>query len=310
MTGDLTAAAEDAGLRLDSFLAGRLGWASRVQVQRAVTAGEVEVNGTPCRDKSYRLRPGDCVSVTLTPPRLPDLTPEDVPLDIIYEDDNLLVLNKPRGMVVHPAPGHPAGTLVHALLHHCRNLSGIGGVLRPGIVHRLDKDTSGLLVVAKDDTTHRDLSRQLATRRLSREYLALVHGHVPPPGGLVSAPIGRHPVHRKRMAVVPGGKDALTRYRILAHLGGYTLLRVYLETGRTHQVRVHMAYLGYPVAGDPLYGPRRTAGLPEELTGGQVLHARRITFVHPASGQTLTFTAPLPPELRRGLHLLKNFGTQ
>ncbi len=304
MTEELTVAADEAGLRLDAFLAGRLEWASRTRAQRAITAGEVVVNGSSCLDKDRRLRPGDRVSVTLPPPSLPVLTPEAVPLDILYEDGYLLVVNKPQGMVVHPAPGHSAGTLVHALLNHCHELSGIGGLHRPGIVHRLDKDTSGLLMVAKDDVTHRDLSRQLATRRLRREYLALVHGHVPPPGGLVSAPIARNPVHRKRMAVVPGGKDALTRYRTLAHLGGFTLLRVFLVTGRTHQVRVHMAYLGHPVAGDPVYGLRRSEDLPEELTGGQVLHARRIAFTHPATGQTLSFTAPLPPNMRRGLRLL------
>lgn len=305
MIEELMVAADEAGLRLDAFLAGRLERVSRTRVQKAIAAGEVTVNRSPCLNQDRRLRPGDRVCAILSPPSSTELVPEAIPLDILYEDDYLLVVNKPQGMVVHPAPGHSTGTLVHALLNHGSELSTIGGAHRPGIVHRLDKDTSGLLIVAKDDATHRDLSRQLATRQLRREYLALVHGRVPPPGGLVSAPIARNPVHRKRMAVVPGGKDALTRYRTLVHLGEFTLLRVYLVTGRTHQVRVHMAYLGYPVAGDPVYGLRRTAAeLAEGLTRGQVLHARRVVFAHPITGQTLSLAAPLPPQMRRVLRHL------
>ncbi len=305
MIEKLTVNTDEAGLRLDVFLACRLEQVSRTLAQRVIADGEVMINRAPCLEQDRRLQPGDRIDVVLPPPPLPGLIPEAVPLDIYYEDEYLLVVNKPQGMVVHPAPGHSTGTLVHALLNHDCALSTIGGAHRPGIVHRLDKDTSGLLIVAKDDVTHRDLSRQLATRRLRREYFALVHGHVPPPGGLVSAPIARNPVQRKRMAVVPGGKDAVTRYRTLAYLGEFTLLRVFLVTGRTHQVRVHMAYLGHPVAGDFVYGLRRPAGLPEELTGGQVLHARRIVFIHPVTAQTLSFAAPIPPKMRRGLRLLK-----
>lgn len=281
--------ADDAGQRLDLFLTGRLEF-SRAHVRHLLDDNNVLVNGEPSR-ASRRLRPGDLVQVDVPPPVEMTLMPEDIPLSIIYEDDDLLVVNKPRGMVVHPAPGHSSGTLVNALLHHVRNLSGINGVLRPGIVHRLDKDTSGLLVVAKNDCAHQGLAGQLKDRRMTREYLALVHGRLDG-DGVVEAPVGRHPVDRQRMAVVAGGKPALTRFLALSHYQGYTLLSLKLATGRTHQIRVHMAYIGHPVAGDPKYGRHDGPDL-----GGQFLHATRLSFDHPVSGKRLVFNACLPEEL-------------
>jgi len=280
----------EAGRRLDLFLAARLAGFSRSRAQHLVAGGRATVNGSPARS-SMRLRPGDLVRVELPPPVNSKAEPEDLPLEIVYEDDHLLVVNKPRGMVVHPAAGHSSGTLVNALLYRVRDLSGIGGVLRPGIVHRLDRDTSGLLVVAKNDAAHGALAAQLKDRRMTREYLALVRGRLEGEG-TVEAPVGRHPVDRKRMAVVPGGKPALTRFKVLAPYPDYTLLSLKLATGRTHQIRVHMAHIGHPVAGDPVYGGR--CGLP---LSGQFLHAARLAFDHPVTGERMVFQVPLPPEL-------------
>lgn len=304
MNEELVVSRGDGGRRLDIFLADHLPDLSRSRAQKLIATSAVTVNEAPCGDKNYRLSEGDRVNVTIPPAQVISACPEAIALDIIYEDPDLLVLNKPRGMVVHPAPGHYSGTLVNALLGHCRELSGIGGALRPGIVHRLDKDTSGLLVVAKNDFAHQALSRQLQSRQMRREYLALVHGRVKQRRGKIIAPIGRHPRLRKQMAVVAGGREAISRYSVLAYLGRYTLLRVSLETGRTHQVRVHMAYLGYPVVGDPVYGPRCPEGLPSELREAQALHARRLHFRHPRSGLEMHFLAPLPRELRCGLRAL------
>ena len=281
---------EQAGRRLDVFLAAQLAGFSRSRVQHLLAGGCVAVNGAAAR-ASLRLRPGDLVRVDMPPPVAPGAEPEDLPLEIVYQDDHLLVVNKPRGMVVHPAAGHRSGTLVNALLYQVRDLSGIGGVLRPGIVHRLDRDTSGLLVVAKNDDAHRCLAAQLKDRRMTREYLALVRGRLEGEG-TVEAPVGRHPVDRKRMAVVPGGKPALTRFTALAHYPGHTLLSLKLATGRTHQIRVHMAHIGHPVAGDPVYGGK--CGLP---LAGQFLHAARLAFDHPVTGERMAFEAPLPKEL-------------
>jgi len=283
-------APEQVGQRLDLFLTGQLAGFSRAHVQHLLVDGFVSVNGGPAR-ASQRLRPGDQVQVELPPPVELAVAPEDIPLAIVYQDDDLLVINKPRGMVVHPAAGHHSGTLVNALLHHVRDLSGINGVLRPGIVHRLDRDTSGLLVVAKNDVAHQSLAAQLKDRRMTREYLALVHGCLEGEG-VVEAPVGRHPVDRQRMAVVTGGKPALTRFRALAHYKGYTLLSLKLGTGRTHQIRVHMAHIGHPVACDPKYGGG--SGLP---LAGQFLHAASLSFDHPVSGERLVFNAPLPADL-------------
>lgn len=296
--------ASETGRRLDLYLVSRLAPLSRTKSQKLIEEGLVLVNGVACLDKSRRLLPDDQVTVTLPDPEPYLAKPEPIPLEIIYEDADLLVINKPRGMVIHPAPGHRQGTLVNALLHYCSRLSGLGGVNRPGIVHRLDKDTTGLLIVAKSDFAHQGLAEQLKDRRLRREYLALVQGAVSPRTGSIDAPIGRHPVHRKKMAVVPGGRVAVTRYRVIGILGRFTLVRVSLETGRTHQVRVHMAFLGHPVAGDPVYS--RAAAPP--LSRGQALHACRIAFTHPRTGNLMEFAAPLPSDFRETLRYLRKQG--
>ncbi len=291
---------EAAGQRLDHFLAGQEPFLSRNQVQRLMDNGLVLVNARPARP-SYRLRAGDMIRMTVPPPVEMALTPEPIPLDIVYEDGDLLVVNKPAGLVVHPAAGHHQGTLVNALLDHCPDLTGIGGYLRPGIVHRLDKDTSGLMLVSKTDLAHQGLSAELKARQIKRQYLALAHGGVRSEKGLIDAPLGRDPRERKRIAVVAGGRTARTHYHVRERFPGYTLLEVELETGRTHQIRVHLAYAGYPVAGDPVYGPRRN---PLNLPG-QALHAYRIAFTHPRSGERMTFEAPLPPAFSAALDLLR-----
>ncbi|MCL6477298.1 MAG: RluA family pseudouridine synthase [Peptococcaceae bacterium] len=283
----------DSGQRLDVFLAGENTELSRSHIQRLVADGLVEVNGQPAR-ASYRVRQGDLVVLRVPPPVELVAKPEPIPLDIYYEDADVIVVNKPRGMVVHPAEGNYSGTLVNALLYHCRDLSGINGVMRPGIVHRLDKDTSGLLMAAKNDFTHLELARQLSERKVERRYLALVHGVLKHDRGVVDAPIGRHPRDRQRMAVVDrGGKAAVTHYRVIERYHNLTYLELRLETGRTHQIRVHMAWLGHPVVGDARYGPAKNRfGLE-----GQFLHAGLLGFVHPRSGEKMTFEAPLPGEL-------------
>jgi 23S rRNA pseudouridine1911/1915/1917 synthase len=285
----LTVDPEDEGIRIDTFLAqvGKL--PSRTFVQKLLKKGKVKVGSVTIKP-SYLVRAGDEIQVEIEEAKPLTLEAEDLPLAILYEDADLIVVNKPRGMVVHPAAGNPKGTLVNALLNHCRDLSGIGGVLRPGIVHRLDKDTSGAMVVAKNDFTHLALATQLKQRVIFRGYLALVHGSLPAPEGEIDAPIGRHPVHRKKMAVVPKGRPAQTCYRVLAELGPYTLVQAKLITGRTHQIRVHFQYLGHPVAGDPVYGRAKE---PFALDG-QALHATRLGFAHPRTGQKMSFTAPLP----------------
>ncbi len=282
---------EAAGSRADVFLASALPGLSRAAAQRLLDDGSVCLDGRPIR-KNLRLGGGETLEVELPEARDSAVEPEQIPLDIVYEDDDVIVIDKPRGMVVHPAAGHENGTLVNALLAHCGgSLSGIGGEKRPGIVHRIDKDTSGLLIVAKNDRAHQSLSEQLKTRSLSRVYDAVVVGGLREDTGTVDAPIGRSPRDRKKMAVVPGGRPAVTHYCVQARYDGYTHVRCKLETGRTHQIRVHMAYIGHPVAGDPLYGPKNDrTGL-----GGQCLHARELTFVHPASGETICVSCPLPP---------------
>lgn len=297
---------EGVGRRLDLYLAEQAFDLSRNRVQKLIETGLVLVNRKPCSDKNYRLQSGDQISVTIPMPEKAAIEPEEIRLDIIYEDEDLLVINKPRGMVVHPAPGHARGTLVNALLNHCRDLSGIGGVMRPGIVHRLDKDTSGLLIVAKNDLAHKSLSAQLKEKKLGREYLALVNGRVKPEIGRIEAPIGRHPRHRKKMAVVSGGRAAVTRYRVLKYYHCYSLLQLKLETGRTHQIRVHLAHLGYPVVGDTAYAKGSPGDLPPELSMPQALHARRISLTHPRSGEKMEFSTPLPDEFKKTLVWLKN----
>lgn len=308
LTPDLLTLSVDedwSGKRIDLFLAERVDQLSRSRVHKLIEKEFVTINGVTCRVKNYRLHTGDTISYILPAPEEMAAHPEDIRLEIIYEDEDLLVINKERGMVVHPAPGHTGGTLVNALLNHCDDLSGIGGVVRPGIVHRLDKDTSGLLVVAKNDAAHSSLSAQLKERTLHREYLALVCGRVKPARGKIVAPIGRHPNHRKKMAVVSGGRVAVTRYRVIRNYGNYSLLRLKLETGRTHQIRVHMANLGFPVVGDPIYGPGSYGDLPDRYLQPQALHAQKISFVHPRTGNKMEFTAPLPSAFRETLHWLK-----
>ncbi|MBE3587933.1 MAG: RluA family pseudouridine synthase [Thermoanaerobacteraceae bacterium] len=290
---------ENAGRRLDVFLAGESPDLSRSHIHKLIEEGLVTVNGGPAR-AGYRVKAGDEVLVEIPPPRELAVLPEDIPLDIFYEDGDVIVINKPRGMVVHPAEGSYSGTLVNALLYHCRDLSGVNGVLRPGIVHRLDKDTSGLIMVAKNDRAHLDLARQLQDRRVTRRYIALAHGGFKEDRGTVDAPIGRHPRDRQRMAVVAGGRRAVTHYTVRERFGQYTLLDLKLETGRTHQIRVHMAYLGHPLVGDLKYGPAR----PHFGLQGQFLHAAVLGFVHPGTGEYLEFTAPLPEELQQVLDKL------
>ncbi len=295
-TFELTVPPAAAGERLDRWLCAALAALpdppvlSRSAVQALAEQGAVLVGGAPA-GKKYRLAAGERVTLTLPDPQPIDAQPQDIPLNIVYEDEHLLVIDKPRGMVVHPAPGNPDGTLVNALLWHCAGqLSGVGGALRPGIVHRIDKDTSGLLVAAKNDAAHQALSAQLADHTLHRVYRAVVHGGMPAESGTVDAPIGRDTRDRKRMAVTANGKPAVTDWQLLEQLGQFSYIECRLHTGRTHQIRVHMAHLGHPLAGDVLYGPRRPA-----LPGGQCLHARELGFIHPASGQPMHFTAPLPP---------------
>ena len=286
----LTVAPEEETLRLDVLLSRRVEGLTRSAAQRLLEEGKVSLQGRPLK-KNHRLRAGEELELCLPDPVPTDARPQDIPLDIVYEDADVAVVNKPRGMVVHPAPGNPDGTLVNALLAHCgQSLSGVGGAIRPGIVHRIDKDTSGLLIIAKNARAHLALSAQLKDHTLSRVYEAVAIGSLKEDRGTVDAPIGRSLRDRKRMAVVPDGRRAVTHYQVLARYPGYTHLRCQLETGRTHQIRVHMAYLGHPLAGDPVYGPKND---PERL-GGQCLHARELTFVHPTTGQTVHLTCPLP----------------
>ena len=286
-----SASTEDSGIRVDRFLQARLPDHSRSAIQKWMEDGCVLVNGKSVA-KNYKLS-GVCeILVRIPEPQELQVRAENIPLDIVYEDDDLLVVNKPKGMVVHPAPGNSDGTLVNALLYHCKgSLSGINGVIRPGIVHRIDKDTSGLLMVAKNDRAHLGLAEQIKEHSFDRVYETVVYGQFKEDSGTVNAPIGRHPVDRKRMAVIAShSREAITHFQVLERLNGFTHLRVQLETGRTHQIRVHMAYIGHPVAGDPIYGPRKVIS---ELHG-QCLHAREIGFTHPVTGERMHFSSSLP----------------
>ncbi|MDC2830018.1 RluA family pseudouridine synthase [Limosilactobacillus mucosae] len=273
--------------RIDKVLGHFLSDVSRSQLQKWIEDGHVTVNSQVVKTK-YKLKAGDVVKIIPEVPQTIDLEPEDIPLDIVYEDDDVIVVNKPAGMVVHPAPGHPGHTLVNALLYHSP-LSTINGEFRPGIVHRIDKDTSGLLMVAKNDLAHRSLAAQLKAKTNQREYVALVHGVIKEDQGTIDAPLGRSKKDRKKQAVVMDGRHAVTHFEVVKRYRHYTLVKCRLETGRTHQIRVHMAYIGHPLAGDPLYGPRKTLAGP-----GQYLHAGLLGFKHPRTGQEMTFTAPLP----------------
>ena len=281
---------QEGGDRIDALLArdGRI--RSRNAAARLLEEGRVTLGGTPVR-KNYRVRAGDVIDVTIPPPEDTALTPQDIPLDVVYEDGDVIVVNKPRGLVVHPAPGHPDGTLVNALLAHCGDsLSGVGGERRPGIVHRIDKDTSGLLIAAKNDEAHAALSAQLKDRSLSRVYDAIVHGTFRQDAGTVDAPIGRDPKNRQKMAVTDkNSRPAVTHWEVLERYGRYTYIRCRLETGRTHQIRVHMAHIGHPLLGDTVYGGRRDKGL-----STQCLHARGLKFIHPRTGEAVELWTELP----------------
>lgn len=291
----------EGGIRLDAFVSAQFGM-SRAMAAGLVDDGKVLLNGKSAK-KSIAVKENDIVTVTLPDLAEPEAKPQDIPLDIVYEDDDLLVVNKPKGMVVHPAPGNADGTLVNALLFHCKGqLSGINGVMRPGIVHRIDKDTSGLLIVAKNDISHRFLAEQIKEHTFTREYRAVVYGNVKNDSGTVNAPIGRDPKNRQRMAIVyVNSKQAVTHYEVLERYDGFTYMKFRLETGRTHQIRVHMASLGHPLAGDPVYGPKKVI----TKLSGQCLHAGKIGFVHPKTNEYMEFESELPPYFTDYLNTLK-----
>jgi len=311
-THALVTDADARGERLDAWLARRLPALSRSRLQALIEGGHVLLDGARAR-ASARLRTGQAVRVDVPAPLPAEPQPEDIPIEAVYEDAHLLVVNKPAGLVVHPGAGTSRGTLVNALLRHVRDLSGVGGVLRPGIVHRLDRGTSGLLVVAKDDETHRSLVRQFAGRTVEKEYLALVLGNPARDSGEIDAPIGRDPVHRQKMSVrAPRGREARTSWRVEERFDGAAFLRVRIHTGRTHQVRVHLASIGHPVAGDAVYGGQRA--LPSRRGAAReafaflerpALHAARLSFTHPSTGERLTFEAPVPPDLESVLARLR-----
>ncbi len=291
MSDTLTVQATDAGKRLDAYLAEQYPDMTRNMAQNLIADGRVTCAGRALK-KNYKLLGQEVLQIDQPAPQAVSLQPEDLPLDIVYEDGDIIVVNKARGMVVHPAAGNWSGTLVHALLYHCGDrLSGINGEIRPGIVHRIDKDTSGLLVVAKNDAAHHALAEQIARHAVRREYEAVLSGVLRADTGVISQPIARHRTDRKKMSVDPAGKPAITHYQVIARYPGYTHAAFSLETGRTHQIRVHTAYIGHPIVGDPVYGPKKDRFA---YLNGQCLHAAHLTFDHPRTGQTLRFDAPLP----------------
>ena len=285
--------------RVDKYLTTELKTMSRSKVQNLIADGYVFVNGETIK-ANYKLEAGDKVEVFVPEPEAVDVEAEDIPLDIIYEDKDIVLINKAQGMVVHPGAGNPNGTLVNALLFHIKDLSGINGEIRPGIVHRLDKDTSGILMVAKNDEAHVNLSEQLQNRTVKRKYWALVHGVLPHEHGTINAPIGRDPKDRQKFTVIKGGKEAISHFRVLERIQKFSLMEVSLETGRTHQIRVHLNYIDHPVAGDKIYGPKKS------LEGnGQFLHARMLEFTHPRTGETMSFEAELPALFEETLDRLR-----
>ena len=293
--------AERDGERLDVFLARLDETLSRSYIQKLIADGCVTVGNGKAK-ASYRLTAGETVTVDVPEPEATDVAPEDIPLDILYEDEDVIVVNTVRGMVVHPAAGVYHGTLVNALLAHCKDLSGVNGALRPGIVHRLDKDTSGVMIAAKNDAAHHSLAEQIQTKTASRVYWAIVTGNITEAEGVIHGAIGRSPKDRQKMAVVrENGKDATTKFRVLERFGAYTLVECRLLTGRTHQIRVHMAYIGHPVAGDPKYGAKKCPF----AIDGQALHSKTLTFTHPRTGEQMTFEAPLPEDMQAILHELR-----
>ncbi|MDQ0155942.1 RluA family pseudouridine synthase [Robertmurraya andreesenii] len=291
---------EEAGQRIDKVLSSLNEEWSRTQIQAWIKEGHILVNGKAVKT-NYKVSMNDAIEILIPEPEVLDVIPEEMNLDIYYEDEDVVVVNKPKGMVVHPAPGHLTGTLVNGLMAHCKDLSGINGVLRPGIVHRIDKDTSGLLMVAKNDLAHESLVNQLVEKTVTRKYRALVHGNIPHDYGTINAPIARDPKDRQSMTVVDNGKHAVTHFQVLERFQNFTFVECQLETGRTHQIRVHMKYIGYPLAGDPKYGPRKTLDL-----DGQALHAGVLGFEHPRTKEYLEFEAPLPKYFVELLDKLRN----
>ena len=291
--------ADMAGERLDVFIARAMPHLTRSRVRKLIDDGHVVVAGERAKP-ALRLEAGQRVRVDVPPPVDATAAPEAIPLNILYEDADLLVIDKPAGMTVHPAPGHASATLVNAILAHCDDLSGVGGVLRPGIVHRLDRDTSGVILVAKNDAAHNMLARQLKARTVEKTYVALIEGTPTPPEGIIDAPIARDPRNRQRMAIVEGGRESVTAYRVVERFRGYALVEARPKTGRTHQIRVHLAAIGHPIVGDRVYGKASA------LVGRQFLHAARIAFEHPRTGERVTFEAPLAGELQRALDALRD----
>ena len=298
----ITVAEDEAGMRIDKLLSSRIGGMTRSHIQKLIDDGRVTVSDKAVK-ANYKVKYGDAISITIPEPTKIDVRPEDIPLDIVYEDRYMLVVNKPQGMVVHPAPGSYDKTLVNALLHHCgTELSGINGVLRPGILHRIDKDTSGLLLVAKCDAAHTGLAEQIKEHSLTRAYLALVHGGFSEDSGTIDLPIGRHSEEKKKMTVTyENCRNAVTHYRVLERLGKYSFIECVLETGRTHQIRVHMSHMGHPIVGDKTYGVKK-----EEFSlSGQLLHAYKIGFIHPIYKEYMEFSSELPPYYKKVLYILR-----
>ncbi|MGK7939398.1 MAG: RluA family pseudouridine synthase [Crocosphaera sp.] len=310
MTIEITV--EKQGDRLDRWLSNHLTDLSRSHLQKLIEQGNITLNNKICTNKKIKVKIGDRLQINLPDPKPLELEPEPIPLDILYEDEQLIIINKPAGLVVHPAPGHETGTLVHALLYHCSNLAGIGGVQRPGIVHRLDKDTTGAIVVAKTDYAHQNLQEQIKNKTAKREYLGIVYGVLSNKEdenksnqGIINLPIGRHPVDRKKMASVPvekRGREAVTHWEIIERLGNYSLVKFTLETGRTHQIRVHSSHRGNPILGDPLYSANRSLKM---KLSGQALHAYKLTLTHPITSEKIEAIAPLPDEFTRLLNYLR-----
>ena len=288
----IQASEEHSGIRIDRFLSEQLPEHSRSYIQKLIKDGQVSIEGKTVKS-NYKITGSEEIALLIPDQVIPDILPEDIPLDILYEDQDLIVINKPKGMVVHPAAGHYSGTLVNALMYHCKDdLSGINGVMRPGIVHRIDRNTTGSLLVCKNDFAHNAIAEQLKVHSITRRYRAIVHGNLKNDQGTVDAPIGRHPVDRKKMAIEPrNGRDAITHYRVLERFGNYTYIECQLETGRTHQIRVHMSSIHHPIVGDDVYGP---AKCPFSGLQGQTLHAQVLGFIHPRTGKYMEFSAPLP----------------